>query len=54
MALIAEEIWCALVFIGITSQRATRAKRFAAQLKEVIAHIGSTEGGLNHEGGVVN
>lgn len=47
IALIAGAIFCALICIGLTYQRAARSKKSTAQLKEVLAQIGSAEGGLN-------
>jgi len=54
IALIAGAIFCALICIGLTCQRAIRVKKSTAQLKEVLSKIGSAEDGLNLEGGVVN
>lgn len=54
IALVAGAIFCALICIGLTWQRTTRAKKSTAQLKEVLAQIGSAEGGLNLEEGIVN
>jgi len=44
IALMAGAIFCALICVGLTYQRATRAKRSADHLKEVITQIGSPEG----------
>ncbi|KAH8392785.1 hypothetical protein KR200_001006 [Drosophila serrata] len=54
IVLVAGAVCCALICIGLTYRRVTQARRSTAQLKEVIAQIGSAEGGLNLEGGVVN
>jgi len=45
VALITGVIWCALICVS---------RRSAVQLRRVIAEIGSAEGSLNLEGGVVN
>lgn len=47
-ALITGAICCALVFVGLMCWR--RAKRVARRINEMVAGIGSAEGGLNLEG----
>jgi len=54
IALIAGAMFCALICVGLTCQRAIRVKKSTAQLKEVLSKIGSADDGLNLEGGVVN
>jgi len=54
VALITGVICCALICVGLTYMRLTGARRSAVKLRRVIAEIGSAEGGLNLEGGVVN
>jgi len=54
MVIIAGAICSSLICIGLTYRRVIQAGRTAAQLKVMIAQIGSAEGGLIPEGGVVN
>ncbi|XP_044314748.1 uncharacterized protein LOC108041322 isoform X3 [Drosophila rhopaloa] len=54
IVLIAGAICCALICVGLTYRQVTQARRSTAQLRKVIAQIGSAKGDLNSEGGVVN
>lgn len=44
-------VCCALICVGLTCRRIITARRSAKRMRDVVAEIGSAEGGLNLEGG---
>ncbi|KAH8309669.1 hypothetical protein KR044_007810 [Drosophila immigrans] len=51
MAFFVAAVCCALICVGLTYRRVITAKKSAKRLRDVVAEIGSAEGGLKLEGG---